>query len=179
MLTMPVLDDKSYSRILNESLAMIPSLTDKWTDFNPQDTGVMLLELLAGMTEMQNFYLDQVGDRFYQKLLAPLLDADSEQPADKLFQSFETERTMLRRAVTAEDYQMILVKQHCQDFGVDDARVQIDGKHVHISVCRKAKPLSPDELDKIRLCLEKYRLLTVRIFVEQSNMQTGGGDGDG
>lgn len=44
--------------IRKELINTIPKLTDKWTDFNESDLGIMLIELMAGVQDMQNFYLD-------------------------------------------------------------------------------------------------------------------------
>lgn len=40
-------------------ISMITDLTDDWTDFNESDIGIALLELLAGIADMQGFYLDR------------------------------------------------------------------------------------------------------------------------
>lgn len=34
-------------------------LTDKWSDFNESDTGMVLIELIAGLADMLGFYLDK------------------------------------------------------------------------------------------------------------------------
>lgn len=44
--------------IRKELINIIPKLTDKWTDFNESDLGITLIELMAGVQDMQNFYLD-------------------------------------------------------------------------------------------------------------------------
>ena len=44
--------------IRKELINTIPKLTDKWTDFNESDLGITLIELIAGVQDMQNFYLD-------------------------------------------------------------------------------------------------------------------------
>ena len=44
--------------IRKELINTIPTLTDKWTDFNESDLGMVLIELMAGVQDMQNFYLD-------------------------------------------------------------------------------------------------------------------------
>lgn len=36
----------------------IPELTDKWKDFNESDLGMVILELIAGAQDMQNYYFD-------------------------------------------------------------------------------------------------------------------------
>ena len=40
--------------IRKELINAIPKLTDKWTDFNESDLGITLIELMAGVQDMQN-----------------------------------------------------------------------------------------------------------------------------
>lgn len=49
---------RDVAEIRRTLIEMIPSLTDKWTDFNESDLGVVLIELIAGAQDMQNFYFD-------------------------------------------------------------------------------------------------------------------------
>ena len=49
---------RDASEIRRELIDMIPGLTDKWTDFNESDLGIILIELIAGAQDMQNFYFD-------------------------------------------------------------------------------------------------------------------------
>lgn len=51
---------KDFATLRDETLARVPTLTDgKWTDLNESDIGVAIIELLTGMLDQQNFYLDQ------------------------------------------------------------------------------------------------------------------------
>ena len=52
MMDLPCLDTKTYKKILEESIGRIPSITNRWTDFNPQDTGILLLEIMAGSCQL-------------------------------------------------------------------------------------------------------------------------------
>jgi len=62
MLPLPRLDDENFEDIFNEARRQIPGLTSEWTDFNYHDPGITLLQLLAWLKEMQQFYLDSIGD---------------------------------------------------------------------------------------------------------------------
>lgn len=62
-LTLPQLDDRTYADLLDEARALIPSLYPDWTDHNPGDPGITLIELFAWLTEMLIFRADQVPDR--------------------------------------------------------------------------------------------------------------------
>lgn len=57
--------NKDYESIRRELLAKIPQLTDRWTDFNYSDLGVVLLELFCGIGDMLAYYLDvQAAEAF-------------------------------------------------------------------------------------------------------------------
>lgn len=57
--------NKDYESLRQELLARIPQLTDRWTDFNESDLGVVLLELFCGVGDMLAYYLDaQAAEAF-------------------------------------------------------------------------------------------------------------------
>ena len=57
--------NKDYESLRQELLARVPQLTDRWTDFNESDLGVVLLELFCGVGDMLAYYLDaQAGEAF-------------------------------------------------------------------------------------------------------------------
>src|SRR5438034_2009666 len=61
-LPVPTLDDRLYDDLLDEALARIPGVSPSWTDHNPSDPGITLLELFAWLTEMLVFRADQITD---------------------------------------------------------------------------------------------------------------------
>jgi phage-related baseplate assembly protein len=50
--------NKDYESVREELLSRIPQLTDRWTDFNSSDLGVVLLELFSGIADMLAYYID-------------------------------------------------------------------------------------------------------------------------
>jgi hypothetical protein len=57
--------NKDYESIRQELLARVPHLTDRWTDFNPSDLGIVLLDLFCGVGDMLAYYLDaQAAEAF-------------------------------------------------------------------------------------------------------------------
>lgn len=65
----PRIDDRTEQDILGEALARIPRYTPEWTDYNPGDPGVALLELFAWMSEMLIYRLGRVPELNYLKFL--------------------------------------------------------------------------------------------------------------
>ncbi|QBG49216.1 baseplate J protein [Verrucomicrobia bacterium S94] len=57
--------NKDYESIRQELLAKVPQLTNRWTDFNPSDLGIVLLDLFCGVGDMLAYYLDaQAAEAF-------------------------------------------------------------------------------------------------------------------
>jgi hypothetical protein len=62
-LPLPNLDDRTYADLLAEARALIPSEYPAWTDHNPSDSGIIMLELFAWLTEMLLYRVNQIPDR--------------------------------------------------------------------------------------------------------------------
>jgi hypothetical protein len=69
---LPILDDRSYADLTGEARTLIPALLPEWTDHNPSDPGIVLVELLAWLTEMLLYRVDQVPDAHTERFLALL-----------------------------------------------------------------------------------------------------------
>jgi hypothetical protein len=63
------LDDRAFGDIVEEALRLIPRYCPEWTNHNPADPGVTLIELFAWMTEMTLYRLNRVPQRTYLALL--------------------------------------------------------------------------------------------------------------
>ncbi|OCN02788.1 hypothetical protein A7X67_02730 [Clostridium sp. W14A] len=164
MMELPVLDDKKYRRLFEEAVARIPLLTDKWTDFNPQDTGIMLLELLAAMTEIQIYYLDQTGDRFlnaYFDLVAP---GTKGKPVPQRSAEFVREFQQVKSAVTFRDYEMLALSSSPRP---EKARAEQTGGMLRLTVFRKGR-LTSEELGRIYQEIKPHCLLTTRLEIRQA-----------
>jgi hypothetical protein len=57
--------NKDYDSIREELMSRIPQLTDRWTDFNASDLGVVLLELFSGIADMLAYYIDAQAAECY------------------------------------------------------------------------------------------------------------------
>lgn len=65
----PTLDDRTFQDIVDEAKRLIPTFCPQWTDHNVADPGIALIELLAWMTDMLLYRVNQVPDRLYVKFL--------------------------------------------------------------------------------------------------------------
>ena len=69
MIPSPKLDDRSFQDIVEEAISMIPRYAPEWTNHNPSDPGITLIELAAWMTDLLLFRLNQVPDKNYVAFL--------------------------------------------------------------------------------------------------------------
>lgn len=69
-LPVPSLDDRTFEQLVAESRSLITRYSDRWTDLNPSDPGITLLELFAYLTETAIFQLDQLPEETVERFLA-------------------------------------------------------------------------------------------------------------
>lgn len=75
----PILDDRSWQQLRDELVRRIPVYTPEWTDHNPSDPGITLLELFAFLGENLLFRFNQIPEatrlEFLRLLQVPLRPA--------------------------------------------------------------------------------------------------------
>ncbi|MCA9557420.1 MAG: putative baseplate assembly protein [Myxococcales bacterium] len=87
MIPVPNLDDRTHRDIVEEALRLIPQYCPEWTNFNPSDPGVTLVELFAWMTEMVIYRLNKVTDKNFIAFLNMMgVRLQPPQPARALLQ---------------------------------------------------------------------------------------------
>src|SRR6185503_4751856 len=69
MIPAPKLDDRTYADIVAEAMRLIPRYCPEWTNHNPSDPGITLLELTAWMTELILYRLNRVFEKNYLAFL--------------------------------------------------------------------------------------------------------------
>lgn len=112
-LPLPNLDDRTYADLMAEVRSRIPIECPAWTDHNPSDPGIILLELLAWVTETVLYRVNQVPDA-NQLTFLKLLNPPGWQPTADLQADLQTTLLDLRqryRAVTAADYEHLLLER--------------------------------------------------------------------
>lgn len=68
-LQLPDLASKTYSDIMDEMLVSIPKYSDTWTNFNPSDPGITLLELFSWIADMTLYRINRVPEDSYINFL--------------------------------------------------------------------------------------------------------------
>ena len=85
MIPSPKLDDRTYADIVAEALRLIPRYSPEWTNHNPSDPGITILELCAFMTELILTRLNKVPEKNYLAFLDMLgIKLQPAQPARAL-----------------------------------------------------------------------------------------------
>jgi len=165
MLDRLTLDDLRYEDLVAEARALLPSLAPTWTDHNPSDPGIMLVELFAWLTEMVLYRLDQVPERSTWAFLQ-LLNGPQGQPSMPLEAALQATLLELRtpyRAVTCEDFEQLAWRWQEQkpreDFSLGRVRcvaerdleamtgsLDVDAPgHISVIVVPKAEEPTPEE----------------------------------
>ncbi len=92
------LDDRTFAELVNECLLRIPRYCPEWTNYNPSDPGVTMIELFAWLTDQMLGRFNQVPRRNYVAFLE-LLGIRLQPPAPA-----QTEVTFYLSASLPEDY---------------------------------------------------------------------------
>ena len=109
---LPNLDDRTFADLTAEARALIPTLHPSWTDHNASDPGITLIELLASLTEMLLFQVNEIPDTHTMTFLR-LLNGPGWAPPEGVPLE-DCIRTTMRglneryRAVTPEDYEHLV-----------------------------------------------------------------------
>lgn len=69
MLQEITLDDERFTEIMEQMKGRIAEIYPAWTDYNYHDPGITILELFAWLKEMQQFHMNQIGERHIRSYL--------------------------------------------------------------------------------------------------------------
>lgn len=69
MITPKMIPSKTYNELMEENLNKIPIYTDEWTNYNPSDPGITILENLTAAQVLQQNAMDEVPEDVRAKLL--------------------------------------------------------------------------------------------------------------
>lgn len=113
MIELPTLDDRTFAEFSSDARALIPSLAPGWTDHNPTDPGIILIELFAWLADIVMYRIDRVPDRSYRtflKLLSgavPVAPDGSALPLGDAIRATIAELRERDRAVTTDDFEYL------------------------------------------------------------------------
>ena len=108
-LQLPNLDDRRFADLVAEARRLIPVYDPGWTNHNPSDPGITLVELFAYLTEMLLYRLDRVTADSQRKFLR-LLNGPEQPPGTDLNVDIRDAVLAVRaleRAVTSADFERL------------------------------------------------------------------------
>jgi hypothetical protein len=120
---LPNLDDRTYADLVDEARALIPTHAPEWTNHNPSDPGITLIELFAYLSEMMIYRLNRVTDRNMLAFLK-LLNGDPQwqPPAGQSLPDAVRETVLAMRqpyrAVTCSDFERLALNFDALDVEV-------------------------------------------------------------
>jgi hypothetical protein len=112
-LELPNLDDRRFTDLVEEALALIPAHAPEWTNHNPSDPGITLVEMFAYLSEMLIYRLNRVTEANQRAFLQLLNGNDLKWAYDDkktLNQNIQEVVLKLRneeRAVTVNDFERL------------------------------------------------------------------------
>ncbi|MFO1429725.1 MAG: hypothetical protein U1F76_06240 [Candidatus Competibacteraceae bacterium] len=118
-LQLPNLDNRRYDDLIAEARRLITVYDPDWTNHNPSDPGITLLELFAYLTEMLLYRLDRVTVENQRKFLKLLNGPDWQpgtDPAADIRASVLATRAR-ERAVIAADFERLATEDFNQWLG--------------------------------------------------------------
>jgi hypothetical protein len=147
-LPLPSLDDRTFEDLVDEARGLIRNVWPEWTNYNPSDPGITLIELFAWLAEMLIYRADQVPDR-HRLVFLRLLNGPAWVPAPGASLEDETVATLRRlrarnRTVTAADYEALalsasplVARARCvarRDLGAPDEAARLRPRPGYVSV---------------------------------------------
>lgn len=158
-LALPNLDDRTFADLVAEAKSLLPSLAPDWTDFNPTDPGITLIELFAWLTEMLLYRTNRLPDENVRTFLRLLRGPDWKPSGDLAADVRDTivDLRQLHRAVTADDYEKLalaaspqvvrarVVPRRNLDALAEEARTALRPGYVSVIVV-PARPAATDSL---------------------------------
>ena len=182
-LTLPNLDDRTYDDLVKEALELIPAHAPEWTNHNPSDPGITLIEMFAYLTEMLIYRVNRVGEVNYLAFLKLIMGPDWTPSSSKtLTEQIRGAVLQLRaanRAVTCDDFERLareanphVIRSRCvprRDLasGFPDAPdAEVDGCVSVVIVPDTTNAQAQTQIIQIvRDYLEPRRLLTTQVSI--------------
>lgn len=81
---LPDLAGKTYKDIVDEMIVSIPKYSDKWTNFNPADPGITIIELLSWISDMTLYRINRIPDESYVNFLRMVAGASGAEYIEKV-----------------------------------------------------------------------------------------------
>ena len=189
-IALPNLDDLTWAQLTEEGRSLIPAWAPEWTDHNPSDPGITLMELFAHLSEILIYRLNRIGPANLRAFLK-LIEGPGEEFGDlnKARTDALARLRLPQRAITAEDFEALtfavnkrlgspaketvaratcIFRQNLENRAPKSRLVDAPG-HVSVLVMAKvngrAAQASDELIRSVQDALEPARLVTTRVHV--------------
>lgn len=175
-LPVPNLDDRSFDQLLAEAQALIPRYLPTWTDHNPSDPGIALIEVFAFLSEIAIYQTNRVPERSLENFAALVGTPRKRNENNEIDESIEQNlrRSLLAlqskyRAITQTDFEK-LIQQEFKD-KIARTVVLVGDTIIKIVIVPKVPETEPAPIPTTELRQELFeflrerRLITTRIQV--------------
>jgi hypothetical protein len=182
-LPLPNLDDRTYADLVQEARGLILTYDPSWTNHNPSDPGITLIELFAWLSEQLLYRANRIPDQ-HVRVFLKLLNGPDWLPSRNLAEDIRTSVVALRRryrAVTSEDYEALAkeaspdvarvrcVPRRYLNAGTEADRTTPRPGHVSVIIVPRSTESAPQPSAQLRQTiwdyLESRRVLTTRHHV--------------
>ncbi|KCZ70545.1 Baseplate J-like protein [Candidatus Methanoperedens nitroreducens] len=86
-LPIPNLDDRSFDDLMKDVRSLIPRYDREWTNYNPSDPGITLLELFSWLGEMIIYRINRVPEESYINFLKLIAGVQEKEDLNRLLNS--------------------------------------------------------------------------------------------
>lgn len=90
---LPNLDTKTYEELVDEMITSIPKYTDTWTNHNPSDPGIIILELLSWIAETTLYRINRIPDESYLNFLRLVAGASGIDEVDRMLDNNDLDKS--------------------------------------------------------------------------------------
>lgn len=188
-ITLPNLDDREFADLVAEAKSLIPQLAPSWTDHNPSDPGITLIELFAYICDMLIYRTNRVSNAnkrvFLQLLMGKEWSAQhSAQSLDQQVAAAIIEMRTEERAISNEDYENYaltvegVARAYCRPLrnyqAAADKLFETMTAHVSLIIVAKENPFDTELItnqlaQKVNSTLANRKLLTTQLHVVSAN----------
>jgi hypothetical protein len=108
---LPNLDDRTFADLVDDARLALPAIYPAWTDHNPSDPGIALVELLAWLTEMIVFRTGRIPEssqRAFLRLLSGGAHGGLDEDLDAATAATLSGLRDRYRAITPDDYEYLV-----------------------------------------------------------------------
>jgi hypothetical protein len=178
---LPNLDDRTTDDLVEEGKRLISSLAPSWTDHNPSDPGITLIEVFAFLAEMLIYRADRVSaanKQVFLRLLRVDPDYSIQHSIDEEIRLAVLNLRDEQRAVTPGDFRSVaesvpgvgraycLPRRNVESSPLNDAPAHISLLIVPREISPGKPPVVGEELrELVRKALIPRCLLTTRVHV--------------